>query len=670
MKLEFSGNMHLRGCACHLSLYCVYNDWENKIYRVPIFQCLFLEAETRSLKTFLIRGQSLDQESLNEIEVTRKETMLWDLQEQSNMMDKKIAAISNLIMNNGELVRTLSKFFVPLTVVLGDDGLEILEAYVCGEELMLPLDTVPVILRCIGDYAALDTKHLLSNECTQASKKIRFGYSVMDFHFSLTVSDVKICFSHTDTGEAVCEKMKQIFSFSVCAFGGEQVLLVTPKNAYALLFDDDLCLLLLQSVFAFLHEKIFGVYKQVLVQLCEYIGPDLWPFGNERSVSFIGYPNLWLLSVSDLERRVPDTTYICREILSFCGLAPILGPRGRHAVPVVRELSIEMPGSETSLQRFRFNSQYVSSESLCFQTGPEDTHLFFSDSDMYVVTLPDCLRLLLKSTVPKAFLPCFDENATEIDLLLKFMSRLQHRSYALFDAVIFMLDAFVSAFQRACTLMGMRWLLVRDLHMFYLTCDGKDTHVVMPLLQTAVENCWEKTTEIKQRPTFQCAEISRCGFIVYARFFLSSGLSQSKEAHWTVTASKYLSACIRTNKTGLCFASITVYFQDMMCVFIANRYNVSYWIEEFDPNDYCLEYHEGLLDCSRYTAVMSEDGQLVRQARGIALTDKINFSYYILVTLRVLRRWVESKFEDVEQTQFIRWENRMLCEHIHLLHLN
>ena len=108
----------------------------------------------------------------------------------------------------------------------------------------------------------------------------------------------------------------------------------------------------------------------------------------------------------------------------------------------------------------------------------------------------------------------------------------------------------------------------------------------------------------------------------------------------------------------------------MVSVFLSHRYENKYWIEYFEPNNYFLETHEGLLDCNRYTAVWTTENKLIRQSVGYPLTDKIDFIHYIQVVIEIFKKWLLTKYSQQEYAETVRLGSKIISDHLHLFNVN
>lgn len=657
----------MRGCVCHLGVYCVHNDWKNKQYRVPIYQCLFFNAETHSLHTFLVIGNEISENLLDKISISKEKIFMWDLNEQIMSITQKTESICELMFGNKQIIQKLSRTFIFLTIILNSNMYEIIDVCIDSNAVLYMPDLRPMIIRCVGNYSKISSELLSDSDCTQATKKMRFDYHVTNFCFSLNVNGKKVLFSSTESSESILEKLLEFFTIQTYKLAEEQFLMVTPKNFFTVLFDEDMCLLLLQTVVSFLYDNLFR-NKLVVKQVHDYIGPDLWPQGHERAVYFVGFPNMWFLSIYDLDNKIPCSKNICNRILLYCGLPDSLGPDGCQSVPSTQCVDeFEDLPNLGALQYLKYNSLVVTMETV---ENSENVYYFFGEQDLFIVKLVDIIQSLLELYVPKSFLPDFSDAYIKSEILLKFISRLHKKSNNIFCKIVKKITEFLRCFLNACRLMDLNWMFIRNMHIVYFIGPKKDPSVVLPLLKTSVESCWKKILNSSRTPVVNINYIPGYNFLHSSCSFLTSGDINSEDSHWTITASKCLYNCLGASQITVDFKNIYTNFQQMVSVFLSHRYENKYWIEYFEPNNYFLETHEGLLDCNRYTAVWTTENKLIRQSVGYPLTDKIDFIHYIQVVIEIFKKWLLTKYSQQEYAETVRLGSKIISDHLHLFNVN
>ncbi|ANC96533.1 helicase-primase subunit [macacine betaherpesvirus 9] len=656
--------MEMHGCVCHLSLYCIYNNWKKKIYRLPIFQCLFLNTKTYSLHTFLITGKPISRDLVEKISVTKENIFLWNLNDQKLNVDKKTQGICSLLLENHDLIKKLSVPFILVTISLDSNGYEIIDVRIDAHTVAHVPELKPLILKCTGNYSPIESDRLIDTECTQSTKKMRFGYHIINFFFSLNFCGKKEIFSSSESTDEINRKFGEFFQVDTYDFMNEKFLLITPRNFCAVLYDEDVCLLLIQTTIKFLYTRVFE-NKLVLLQHHDYIGPDLWPCGNDREIYFLGFPNLWFLSISDLENTTPCVENVYNRIRLFCGLPNSLGPNGHQDIS---NLCIDLCDQSENLDILKFfkcNSQIVQVESM----ENMDIYMFFSEHNMFIVYLEDILQLLLQQYVPGNLLPRFNDHYVTSENLLNFILRLSDKSKPLFNRITHELTSFLNSFLYACQLMDLQWAFVQDMCIIHLVCSKHNPEEIIPLLQTGINSCWNKINSVKNITT-KIQYIPFYNFMYNSNCFLTSSKIKHIENHWSVTASKCLYNCFTANKLLIDFQNIYVNFQQMIKTFVSSRYEVQYWIDTFKPANHTLEIHEGLLDCNKYTGVWSYNNRLIRQFMNSPLSDEIDFTWYIKCVMSVLKKWIVTFFNESEYAETVKLERKIIFEHSHLFNIN
>lgn len=679
--------------VCHLGVYGVHCSG------IMILQCLFLEVvdeetlRTR-LRTLLVRGPDVtkDRQALAALRRSYLSNLIEPESERAAFLARRSSLLAGTLTRSSALVSVLSRPFRFVSATLDDAGVEILSASFENSRLSVRdvLCTYDVArLVAVGSYdgdegnektcaglrlggsdgrapmapgvkssvrscrigrgvktegaamSAQAPRTASGERQTHANRKASSSFGVREITFSLRVGGRRFVFGSGNSPQTADD----VFEVKDLVFMGLGVRLATPKAFFAVIFTEDQCLLLMRYAMVHLYNLLYSDFTG-LKPLFDYLGPEFFPRGAERSVFFPGFPNVHVYSVPTSADMRRETVYdAAEEALSECGLPDIVGPEGKLEVERVRPGPARLPRAEVDvffspLRKFRVNGAHFHEREYSDGADREMLSVCVGDGVLYRVSFPDLRETLLRfylRSVDAQLGRCGGQRRSIGDLCTRFLQRLEHRSRD-FYAYVRSLENFLSHHvTSACTTAGMCWVLVHQDSDFYVSEAAGGCSAPENCVRTIFGCYWRKLfgPDVPEPACFVTEKAPKVLVLSNNRListFRAARQDDGDDGNWLDATARTLVDVYRLLSQDLEWVGVENLHSEirkLVLYFVGKRHCVDFWLERFDPAREAVLPHCGLLDSSPFFGVRAEGGAVALQSRESALSDRVSYHTYV-----------------------------------------
>nr|WES72526.1 primase associated factor [Elephantid betaherpesvirus 1] len=617
----------VHGMSCNITL---YNVIEINCVPKPLFQVTYLVTNRKelssSIQTFFIIGDEISQ--------VLCQTLRLDDSCDKNVHLKRISTTS-LIYSN-QCAHVLMRLFHPSEIVF-NDNYEIVFATPIISENGYEYDLLH--MRAMSKVAAVGSYVEPSRPCTppgmcRGTWKVRHGYHTdrESLMFSIVIDNQKYIYSEANTRTKKA-RLEAPFIVEPHRIRGVPVLRIVPKTIM-LWFQETQCTILLRDGIKMLYEKLFWNYKkQVVLPLCNYLGPDIVTGGGEKEICFVGFPFLPTACAQNGDTPIPCNVCFLDNVRCHGGLSPALGNvQVCYAIKKYTNSSIDekKPAFNLYLSEdgLRINENTVDDDMLL----PVDVRYAYVRYGALIcakfkhVNFGTLCRLIGESDLP---IKCchFKNKDSQI---IKFVKRQINDNFALYvDFFKTRSLVFTLLKQKLNENPKCKWLVSDNCTRMFVASEQGDWQEVAQFIESSFRECWLTVMQCKKYVSVLTEAFVGENYVMIVKDQVMSSLGTHSAQHtWLADVELLLVNLLRDvrNNPVNCMETLKAYMRCCIVTMIQNRHILSYWTFDVPPNKFKV-ICDGTFDCTPYSGIYGKNSDILIQYLP-SLSERIDFTQY------------------------------------------